>query len=143
MGARFGNIRSPRSVELRSKRMNATLPYLFFFSHSRADWENDAFLAKFFADLEKKVAIVAGAGNRKIGFRDEEGVKTGDDWTRKISAAVAGELSRSVKAAMPDRQPRSGQWRYGRTLYTTSCSRACWTTFRPKSVFGPTSVTGA
>ncbi len=55
----------------------------------------------------------------------------------------AGELSRSVKAAMPDRQPRSGQWRYGRTLYTTSCSRACWTTFRPKSVFGPTSVTGA
>ena len=32
--------------------------------------------------------------------------------------------------------------RYGRTLYTTSCSRTCPTTFRPKSSFGPTSVTG-
>jgi hypothetical protein len=33
--------------------------------------------------------------------------------------------------------------RYGRTLYTTSCSRACPTTFRPKSRFGATSVAGA
>jgi hypothetical protein len=32
---------------------------------------------------------------------------------------------------------------YGRTLYTTSCSRACSTTLSPKSSFGPTSVTGA
>src|SRR5262249_55637212 len=65
-----------------------TLPYLFFFSYSRADWEYDVYLAKFFEDLEKKVAMVTGAGTRKVGFRDEEGVRTGDDWTRKISAAV-------------------------------------------------------
>jgi hypothetical protein len=68
--------------------MNGTLPYLFFFSYSHADWEYDAYLAKLFEDLEKKVAMVMGAGTRKVGFRDEEGVKTGDDWTRKISAAV-------------------------------------------------------
>src|SRR5262249_22370533 len=37
----------------------------------------------------------------------------------------------------------SGQRRYDRTLYTMSCSRACSTTFSPKSSFGPTSVTGA
>jgi hypothetical protein len=70
--------------------MNGALPYLFFFSYSRADWEYeyDVYLAKFFEDLGKKVAIVAGAGIRKVGFRDEEGVKTGEDWTCKISAAV-------------------------------------------------------
>jgi TIR domain len=68
--------------------MNGTLPYLFFFSYSHADWEYDVYLAKFFEDLEKKVAVVAGAGLRKVGFRDEEGVKTGDDWTLKISGAV-------------------------------------------------------
>jgi hypothetical protein len=68
--------------------MNGTLPYLFFFSYSRTDWVYDAYLPKFFEDLEKKVAMVTGAGTRKVGFRDEEGVKTGDDWTRKISAAV-------------------------------------------------------
>jgi hypothetical protein len=33
--------------------------------------------------------------------------------------------------------------RYERTLNTTSCSRACSTTFRPNSSFGATSVTGA
>jgi TIR domain len=68
--------------------MNGTLPYLFFFSYSRADWEYDVYLPKFFEDLEKKVAIVAGAGTRRVGFRDEEGIKTGDDWTLKISAAL-------------------------------------------------------
>jgi hypothetical protein len=68
--------------------MNGALPYLFFFSYSRADWDYDAYLAKFFEDLEKKVAVVTGAGTRKVGFRDEEGIKTGDDWTSKISAAV-------------------------------------------------------
>jgi hypothetical protein len=62
---------------------------------------------------------------------------------RKAAEPRAGEPDLSVKAALQDRQPRSGQWRYGRTLYTTSCSRACWTTFRPKSAFGPTSVAGA
>jgi hypothetical protein len=30
--------------------------------------------------------------------------------------------------------------RYERTLNTTSCSRACSTTFGPKSSFGPTSA---
>src|SRR5262249_49797267 len=43
-------------------------PYLFFFSYSRADWEYDVYLAKFFEDLEKKVAIVTGAGTRKVGL---------------------------------------------------------------------------
>ena len=37
----------------------------------------------------------------------------------------------------------STQWRYCRTLYTTSCSRTCPTTLRPKSASGPTSVAGA
>ena len=68
--------------------MNGTLHYRFFFSYSRADWENDLFLERFFKDLASKVAIVTGAGTRKVEFRDEEGVQTGDDWTRKISEAV-------------------------------------------------------
>jgi hypothetical protein len=68
--------------------MNGALPYLFFFSYSHTDWEYDVYLSKFFEDLEKTVAVVTGAGTRKVGFRDEEGVKTGDDWTSKISAAV-------------------------------------------------------
>ena len=38
---------------------------------------------------------------------------------------------------------RGGHRRYDRTLKTTSCSRACSTTFSPKSSFGATSVTGA
>jgi TIR domain len=70
------------------ERMNDTLPYLFFFSYSRADWEYDAYLRQFFEDLKKRVAMLKGAGTREVGFRDEEGVKTGDDWTRKISEAV-------------------------------------------------------
>jgi hypothetical protein len=68
--------------------MEGALPYLFFFSYSRADWECDVYLAKFFDDLEMRVRMVGAAGDRKVGFRDEEGVKTGEDWTRKISAAV-------------------------------------------------------
>jgi hypothetical protein len=70
------------------ERMNGTLPYVFFFSYSRADWEYDVYLAKFFEDLERKVAIVTGAGTRRVGFRDEVGVKTGDDWTSNIATAV-------------------------------------------------------
>jgi hypothetical protein len=62
--------------------------YLFFFSYSRADWEYDVYLERFFADLDMKVAMVTGAGTRKVGFRDEKDVKTGDDWAREISAAV-------------------------------------------------------
>ena len=68
--------------------MNGALSYLFFFSYSRADWEYDVYLERFFADLDKKVALVTGAGTRKVGFRDEKDVKTGDDWAREISAAV-------------------------------------------------------
>jgi hypothetical protein len=70
----------------RGERMNGTLSYLFFFSYSRSDY--DRYLDKFFADLEEQVASVGGAGTSRLGFRDEDGVKTGDDWTRKISAAV-------------------------------------------------------
>jgi len=62
--------------------------YLFFFSYSRADWECDLYLAKFFEDLQNRVAMAAGAGTRQVGFRDQEGVKTGDDWTSRISAAL-------------------------------------------------------
>jgi hypothetical protein len=68
--------------------MNGTLLYKFFFSYSRPDRDYDAYLRRFFEDLEKNVAILTGAGKRKVGFRDEEGVKTGDDWPRNISAAV-------------------------------------------------------
>src|SRR5262249_45374381 len=64
------------------------VPYLFFFSYSRADWEDDLYLERFFKDLERKVAGVKGAGNRTVGFRDEEGVKTGEDWNTKISGAL-------------------------------------------------------
>lgn len=68
--------------------MNGTLPYLFFFSYSRADWDNDLYLAKFYTDLAQRVGIVAGAANRTVGFRDEDGIRIGDDWTRKISSAL-------------------------------------------------------
>jgi TIR domain len=68
--------------------MNNTVPYLFFFSYSRADWEDDVYLERFFADLERRVAGAKGVGARKVGFRDEEGVKTGDDWNTKISDAL-------------------------------------------------------
>jgi hypothetical protein len=68
--------------------MNGAVPYVFFFSYSRADWERERYLAKFFEDLENKVSVLMGAGTQKVGFRDEEGVRTGEDWTRKISIAV-------------------------------------------------------
>ena len=68
--------------------MSSALSYLFFFSYSRADWEYDVYLERFFADLDMNVAMVTGAGTRKVGFRDEKDVKTGDDWAREISAAV-------------------------------------------------------
>ena len=64
------------------------IPYLFFFSYSRADWEDDLYLERFFTDLERQVAVLAGAGRRTVGFRDEHGVKTGEDWNTRISGAV-------------------------------------------------------
>ena len=73
--------------------MNGTLPYVFFFSYSRADSEYDVYFAKFFEDLERKGAIVTGSGTRKVGFRDEEGVKTGrrlDPQDRRIDGDHGG-----------------------------------------------------
>jgi hypothetical protein len=74
------------SITNTSGALSDTVDYKFFFSYSRADW--DVFLDRFFRDLEREVAGKSGAGERKVGFRDEEGIRTGDDWNSKISAAV-------------------------------------------------------
>jgi hypothetical protein len=57
-----------------------------------------------------------------------------------------GDISCELTALMIASVPWaawSGQRRYDRTLYTVSCSRACLTTFTPKSSSGLTSLTGA
>jgi hypothetical protein len=61
------------------------IPYHFFFSHSRADW--DVYLSRFFEDLGERVARATGIRDRKLGFRDAS-IKTGADWSAEISAAV-------------------------------------------------------
>jgi hypothetical protein len=76
---------------------NDTIPR-FFFSYSRADGGN--YLDKFFEDLRFEVGDLLGEGIEranarteaaklaKIGFRDREGVKTGEEWKKKIAAAM-------------------------------------------------------
>jgi hypothetical protein len=67
--------------------MGDTVPYLFFFSYARSD--RDAYLLRFFEDLKQRVALLEGIHDADtVGFRDEEGVITADDWSSKISAVL-------------------------------------------------------
>jgi TIR domain len=62
--------------------------YCFFFSYSRADWDDDPYLRKFYEDLDRRVARAKGWGERLAGFRDQVDIKTGADWNTAISGAV-------------------------------------------------------
>jgi hypothetical protein len=77
--------------------MSEAEPY-FFFSYSHSD--TDEYLDTFFDDLRRRVANISGEGPNadessredilnRIGFRDFEGIKNGQDWTRTIAKAIA------------------------------------------------------
>jgi hypothetical protein len=79
--------------------MPEAFPY-FFFCYSRADIQDgDPYLERLFEDLRKRVANLAGMAINHdepdrddkfslVGFRDQYGVRIGDDWKAKIGQAI-------------------------------------------------------
>jgi hypothetical protein len=65
--------------------MNAAVPR-FFLSYARHD--DDDYLKRFFTDLRQAVSRLDTNAAYAPGFRDDEGVATGEDWNSTISAAV-------------------------------------------------------
>jgi hypothetical protein len=71
--------------------MNGAVP-TFFLSYSRFD--GDKYLSRFFEDLRAQVASVSGRGidlqrnPNSVGFRDLNGVATGQDWMAQIGGAL-------------------------------------------------------
>ncbi len=59
---------------------------LFFFSYARGD--RDSFLDSFFEELSHEVAFSIGGDKGRVGFRELNDVRPGDDWRDEISQAL-------------------------------------------------------